>query len=126
MRSDGDLWVTHTTPDAGTVRTDEARDVVLQPQLVDLDFPAFVQASADGPLFLVPSRDGDVLGPLQTLKDGLAEFSPAVVPDPNVAPNHGWRHRFKTVGLDAGVESRILDAIQGHAPRWRRTGSIRR
>lgn len=37
--------------------------------------------------------------------------------DPNVAPNHGWRHRFKTIGMEAGIPPRILDAIQGHAPR---------
>ena len=117
VRREGELWVIHITPDAGTVKTDEARDVVLHPQLVDLGFSAFVQASADGPLFLMPGKAGDVLGPLQALKNRLAEFSRALVPEPNVAPTHGWRHRFKTVGLDAGVESRILDAIQGHAPR---------
>jgi hypothetical protein len=33
------------------------------------------------------------------------------------APNHGWRHRFKTVGIEAGIEHRILDDIQGHHPR---------
>ena len=30
---------------------------------------------------------------------------------------HGFRHRFKTVGMEASVPSRILDAIQGHAAR---------
>jgi len=35
----------------------------------------------------------------------------------NVAPSHGWRHRFKTVGIEAGIEHRILDVIQGHRPR---------
>ena len=28
-----------------------------------------------------------------------------------------WRDRFKTVGMEAGIPTRILDAIQGHAPR---------
>jgi hypothetical protein len=28
-----------------------------------------------------------------------------------------WRHRFKTVGIEAAIEHRILDAIQGHRPR---------
>ena len=27
------------------------------------------------------------------------------------------RHRFKTVGMEAGIPTRVLDAIQGHAPR---------
>src|ERR1700729_3712434 len=39
------------------------------------------------------------------------------VTDPNVAPMHRWRDRFKTVGMEAGIPTRILDAIQGHAPR---------
>ncbi|WP_370129957.1 hypothetical protein [Bradyrhizobium yuanmingense] len=33
--------------------------------------------------------------------------------DKNVDPSHGWQHRFKC----QGVEMRVLDAIQGHAPR---------
>lgn len=37
--------------------------------------------------------------------------------DPRVMPNHGWRHRFKTVAREAGMDSRVVDAIQGHAPR---------
>jgi site-specific recombinase XerD len=43
---------------------------------------------------------------------GVADFK-----DPNVAPMHGFRHCFKTVGMDAGVSTRVLDAIQGHAAR---------
>jgi hypothetical protein len=35
----------------------------------------------------------------------------------NVAPVHGWRHRYKTVGMEAGIPQRVLDAIQGHAAR---------
>ena len=102
---------------AGTVKTNEARQVVLHPQLITLGFPEFVGAAAQGHLFLSPAENGDVLGPLQGLKNRLAEFARAVVPDPNVAPNHGWRHRFKTVGMEVGISPRILDAIQGQAPR---------
>ena len=58
-----------------------------------------------------------MLGPLQGLKNRLGEFSRSIVSDPNVAPMHGWRHRFKTVGMEAGIPTRVLDAIQGHAPR---------
>lgn len=113
----GELWVLCITPEAGTVKTNEAREVVLHPQLVEQGFPAFVQGAGEGHLFLTPAKDGDVLGPLQGVKNRLAEFAREVVTDPRVAPNHGWRHRFKTVGLEAGIDHRILDAIQGHAPR---------
>ena len=34
-----------------------------------------------------------------------------------MAPNHGWRHRFKTIGIEAGIDHRVLDAIQGQSAR---------
>ena len=113
---EGDHWTTRLTPEAGTIKTNEARTVVLHPHLVELGFPAFVDAAPAGYLFLKVGKDGDVLGPLQGLKNRLAEFSRSIVSDPNVAPMHSWRHRFKTVGMEAGIPTRILDAIQGHAP----------
>jgi site-specific recombinase XerD len=91
--------------------------VVLHSHLIELGFPAFVEAAPAGHLFLKPSKSGEVLGPLQGLKNRIAEFSRAIVSDPNVAPMHGFRHRFKTVGMEAGISTRVLDAIQGHAAR---------
>ena len=117
VRRHGDDWVIHITPEAGTQKTNEARDVPLHRQLVELGFPEFAQACPEGPLFLSPAKDGDVLGPLQGLKNRLAEFGRSLVPDPRVAPNHGWRHRFKTVGREVGIDSRLLDAIQGQVAR---------
>lgn len=117
VRREGRHWVITITPEAGTVKTNEARDVVLHPHLAKLGFVEFVSAAAPGHLFLEPSPSRDVRGPLRGLKNRLAEFARSVVPDRNVAPNHGWRHRFKTVGMEAGIAPRILDAIQGQSPR---------
>ncbi|MDQ0448136.1 tyrosine-type recombinase/integrase [Methylobacterium aerolatum] len=117
LRREGAHWVIRITPEAGTVKTNEARDVVLHPHLVEQGFPEFVLAAPPGHLFLRLGVLGDVAGPRQGVKNRLAEFARAIVPDPNVAPNHGWRHRFKTVGIEAGIGERVLDAIQGHAPR---------
>jgi integrase len=114
---EGDHWVLLLTPEAGTIKTNEARKVVLHSHLVELGFPAFVEAAPAGHLFLKPSKSGDVLGPLQGLKNRLSEFVRTVITDPNVAPMHGFRHRFKTIGLEAGISTRVLDAIQGHAAR---------
>jgi integrase len=75
-----------------------------------------VKAAPAGPLFVRPGNDGDVLGPLEGLRNRLIEFAREIVKDPNVAPNHGWRHRFKTVGMEADIPTRVLDAIQGHGP----------
>jgi integrase len=114
---EGEHWVLLLTPEAGTIKTNEARKVVLHPHLIDLGFPAFLRAASPGHLFLKPAKDGDVLGPLQGLKNRLSEFVRTVITDPNVAPMHGFRHRFKTIGLEAGISTRVLDAIQGHAAR---------
>jgi integrase len=117
IRCEAKHWVITITPEAGTVKTNEARDVVLHPHLVKLGFADFVKSAEPGHLFLQPSSNGDVRGPLRGLKNRLAEFARSVVLDRNVAPNHGWRHRFKTVGMEAGVAPRILDAIQGQSAR---------
>lgn len=109
--------VIRITPEAGTVKTNEARLIVLHSCLVDQGFIEFVERSQTGHLFVRPAKNGNVLGPLQGLKNRLAEFARTIVSDPNVAPNHGWRHRFKTVGMESGIAPRILDAIQGQAAR---------
>jgi integrase len=116
LRHEGYHWVVRITPEAGPVKTDEAREVVLHPHLIEQGFTAFVAAAPSGHLFLRPSKDGEVRGPLRGLKNRLQEFARETITDKNVAPNHGWRHRFKTVGREAGVDQGVLDAIQGHAP----------
>jgi integrase len=113
----GDMWVIRITPDAGTVKTNEAREVPVHQQVIELGFPAFVEEAASGHLFLKVDPSDNIRGALRGLKNRLAEFGRSFVPDPNVAPNHGWRHRFKTIGMEAGIPPRILDAIQGQAAR---------
>jgi len=95
VRREGQYWTATITPEAGTVKSDEVRVVVLHPHLIELGFIKFVQSARPGHLFLRPSDDGDVLGPLQGVKNRLAEFVRALVPDRTVDPNHGWRHRSR-------------------------------
>jgi integrase len=64
-------WIIHISPEAGTVKTNEARDVPLHLDLIDLGFVTFATSSKAGPLFLIPAKDGDVLGPLQGVKNRL-------------------------------------------------------
>jgi len=68
-------WIVRITPEAGPVKTNEAREVVLHPQVVSLGFPDFVEGAPDGPLFLTLAASGDVSGPLQGLKNRLTEFA---------------------------------------------------
>jgi integrase len=39
------------------------------------------------------------------------------VTDPDIQPNHAWRHTFNRRPARAGIEPRIRDGICGHAPR---------
>ena len=105
------------TPEAGAVKTKQAREVPLHPQLVELGFPAFVQAISKERLFLVPDGEGAISGPLQAVKNRLAEFAREHVSDRGVSPNHGWRHRFRTVATEAGISGNVIDAICGWSAR---------
>ena len=48
VRQDGEHWVIRMTPEAGTIKTNEVRTVVLHPHLVELGFPKFVEAAPAG------------------------------------------------------------------------------
>nr|WP_271576061.1 tyrosine-type recombinase/integrase [Bradyrhizobium sp. CCBAU 11361] len=118
LRREGRLWVLHVTPEAGPVKTDEARDVVLHRQVIEEGFLAFFEKSRGGYLFIDPKAgELGVRNAVKTVRNKVNEFVREVVKDKNVDPSHGWRHRFKTVGIDQDVDMRVLDAIQGHAPR---------
>ena len=70
--------------------------------------------------FLRATDDGDPLGPLR-YQEPTAKFERKVVLDKGVAPNHGWRHRFKPVGTRAGIERRVLFAASDFSTRiWRK------
>lgn len=108
------------TPEAGNVKTRRFREVPLHGHLVEQGFVAFVRRRGQGPLFYAPERQKKgVSGQNPTyvrVGQALAEWVRGLgIEDPAVAPNHGWRHRFKTMGRRCGMDSAKLDAIQGHA-----------
>ncbi|RWN38014.1 tyrosine-type recombinase/integrase [Mesorhizobium sp.] len=118
FRYENDVPVVRIAPDAGSVKAGNYRDVPLHQQLIDLGFMDFVKDAADGPLFYPSSKKKEGTLPARTVAGRVSEWLQAkkVIPD-GVKPSHGWRHRFKTVGLEIGVAGRTLDAIQGHAGR---------
>lgn len=116
VRQAGDVWVITITPEAGTVKDKEVREVVIHDHLIAQGFLAFVDAAPDGHLFLTPRKtDGEVRGVWRSVKNRLREFVREVVKDKKVQPNHAWRHTFKTLGREAGIADSVLDAICGHA-----------
>lgn len=112
VRKAGDHWVIHITPEAGTVKTDQARDVVLHEHLVAKGFPEFAQASKEGHLFLTPGTGSDVLGPLQSGADRagrpLAAF---IARRAYIAPPSGFSGRWGTGNARSRARTTRL-------PRW--------
>lgn len=106
------------TSDAGSVKTGQYRDVPLHSHLIKLGFLDFVKESGAGPLFYRANPDRKSATPWRTVSGRLSDWVRDLkIVDARVQPNYGWRHRFKTVGEELGVSTRVLDAIQGHAAR---------
>lgn len=119
FQADG-IWVVRITPEAGTVKSGMIRLVPLHPHILDQGFIQAIEKRS-GPLFYNRElrRGGSDENP-QPKKVGehiaiwVRELG---VADPLVQPNHGWRHRFKTLARLHGMDAEARDAIQGHVPR---------
>lgn len=114
------VWTIRITPEAGTVKAQAARIVPLHAHLIEQGFLELVEGLGAGPLFYDPSRQrvhADTNRHVKKVGERLGQWVRGTVgiTDPNVSPNHGWRHRFKTQALQAGVPERVADALQGHA-----------
>ncbi|WP_020187113.1 tyrosine-type recombinase/integrase [Methylopila sp. 73B] len=117
MTEDGVTFM-RITPDAGSVKTGKFRDVPLHRQLVELGFLDFVKRAEPGPLFFngKTARRGTRHASkyaAQRMAMWIREVVPSIPME--VQPNHGWRHRFKSVSFGLDVNSRVIDAIEGHA-----------
>lgn len=107
----GGHWTILITPEAGTVKNKEARVVVLHEHLIADGFVDMVDKAPAGYLFVNEAHQASSVG------SALGQWVRKFVPDPNVSPNHGWRHLFKTIGRRSGISDHTLDVICGHAPR---------
>lgn len=90
-------WAIRITPEAGTVKNNEARLVPLHPHLIDQGFAEYVRKRKFGPLFYSPARRKKEFGRTQyeTVGRKLAKWVRGLgILDKTVGPNHGWRHRL--------------------------------
>lgn len=113
LRKVSEGWLLTITPEANTVKDKEVREVLLHPHLVDLGFPDAVAKLNRRYIFFASSEAPDKSAAGVT--SAMVKFARTVVTDPNVAPNHGWRHTFKTRGRGVGISDVVLDGITGHA-----------
>ncbi|OWK31793.1 tyrosine-type recombinase/integrase [Sphingomonas mucosissima] len=114
------VWCLRITPEAGRVKTKEARIVPVHSHLIAQGFLDIVRANGAGPLFYDPSRQrvaSESNRHVKKVGERLAEWVRVDVgiTDLGLQPNHGWRHLFKSTSYAVGMEERMADAIQGHS-----------
>lgn len=115
FREEGGVPVMVITPEAGSVKTHEARTVPLHPHLIEQGIMRLAVPGDTTALFydLGTGSDRHSGAQIRTVHLGKWVRSLEVtVPQ----PNHSWRHRFKTVSRGVGIESYVADVLQGHAP----------
>lgn len=119
MQDDG-VWVFHITPEAGSVKTGQARYVPIHSHLIEQGVLQLAKPGCTEPLFYDPmaARQEAAAQPqpkqlASKLAKWVRELGVTEVPQ----PNHGWRHRFKTTARLCGVDRAAADMMQGHAPR---------
>ncbi|MET3989486.1 integrase [Bradyrhizobium sp. S3.9.2] len=105
VRRDSGHHIFDLNPLAGSIKSGTYRLVPVHPHLIELGFLNFVDQCVDGPLFAKGSYKR------------VVDFVRTIVTDGRVQPNHAWRHRLKSISRDRGLDPRVVDAIQGHAPR---------
>jgi integrase len=113
------------SPEAGSTKTGTARVVPLHEHLIEQGFLVFVKSSGSGPLFYneptEPAVPNDPTNPRKPryvkAREHVAAWVRDIgVNDPELSPNHAWRHTFKAEGFRCGISEKVLDAIVGHAP----------
>jgi integrase len=117
------IYVMKITPEAGSTKTGNIRVVPLHEHLIAQGFIETVKQVGKGALFYndkTPQRvSSDPLKPprsrADTARAKLGEWVRELgVNDPNISPNHAWRHTFKRIADEIGMPEKMNDAITGH------------
>jgi integrase len=117
------VWCLELSPEAGTIKSGTFRRVPIHEHLIEQGFLKFVEAHHAGPLFYVAdgkAKDEDISNPIRPravkTRERLAAWTRALgVTDKGIAPNHAWRHLWKTIAARAGISDSLSDSITGHA-----------
>jgi integrase len=106
--------------DADASKTGDYRQVPLHDDLIGQGLLDYVASRGKRPLFYDPgrSRGGRDAGKhFRKTGERLAEWirsDEVGVTDENVAPNHGWRHRFSSLARHVDMHVDVQNIIQGH------------
>jgi integrase len=131
----GGLYVMKLTPEAGTIKSGEIRVVPLHEHIMAQGFIDMVQWVGKGALFYndtTPQRvSTDPLKPsrsrAETARMHLGTWVRGLgVDDPELSPNHSWRHTFKKRAARNGVAEHVNHGITGHTQEPKAGSTCRR
>lgn len=131
------VWTLLIRPaeDGGRLKNKYAsRDVPLHPAVVDAGFIDFVRTRGEGPLFYAKpmiKKGANQIHRSAWVGTAIGEWiRKQGFDDPTKAPNHAFRHYFKTIAHEVGVDPITANWLQGHrtpgeATRYRHVGQDR-
>jgi integrase len=107
---EGGIKFIRITPEAGSVKTDEFRDVPLHPHLIEQGLWEVVQATnRERPFW--SARMTTEVSVANRVREWFREETG--ITDPRLQPNHAWRHRFATLARRDTPEQ-VWMSITGH------------
>jgi len=121
----GNDYFARLTPSAGKIKTRQARTIPLHEHLISQGFLEFVDRALGGPLFYdvekmtasAPGKKRPRQSAAERTRGRLAAWVRSLgITDPELSPNHAWRHTFKAQAARVGMDERYSDAITGHTP----------
>ena len=121
FKLDGNVQYMTITPDAGTVKDRQFRNVPLHPRLFELGLRNFLSTASSGPLFYDPKAARRTKGaktPRSEIVAGNVErwVRQTSITDPALKkPMHSLRHRFVSLARKAGIDTQYSAAITGHS-----------
>lgn len=115
----GGIWAIRLLGGAG-------RTLPVHSHLIEQGFLDFVHSIERGPMFYnaraqAAQRRSDPTNPQKPCavkaREHLATWVRKIgVDDPELSPNHSWRHLFKEIADRCDMREKVSDAITGHAP----------
>lgn len=107
------VWMLRITPEAGSVKTNDEREIAIHPELLRQGFIDFVSRSSGPQFYLrVSPRNGSDQNPTyKKVGERIAKWirEEVGIKDKNISPNHAWRHRFVTVADDVDMKDSTMD-----------------
>lgn len=111
------------TPSAGKIKTRKARTIPLHEHLIAQGFIDFVERAQGRPLFYPANRQtknvegGPRQSPAERMRSQVGTWVRSLgITDPEISPNHAWRHTFKAMAARVHIDERYSDEITGHSP----------